>query len=99
MSEFRLARRAASLPTSFPTPHFPNEMDADVILFDSGFAAPQLLPDLTAFAVSALAEHRSETLQYSPTQGQPELRGWLAEGPKATGNTRVQVDVDPMSFL
>ncbi|WP_460451949.1 primosomal protein N' [Alsobacter sp. SYSU BS001988] len=27
------------------------------------------------------------------------LRGWLAAGPKITGNTRVQVDVDPMSFL
>ena len=75
----RLARRAASLSTSFPAPHFPSELDADVILFDSGFAAPQLLPDLTEFAVAALNEHREESLQYSATQGQPELRGWLAQ--------------------
>lgn len=27
------------------------------------------------------------------------LRHWLREAPKITGNTRVQVDVDPMSFL
>ncbi|GGH31454.1 primosomal protein N' [Alsobacter metallidurans] len=27
------------------------------------------------------------------------LRHWLREAPKTTGNTRVQVDVDPMSFL
>jgi len=79
VSELRLARRAAKLPTSFPAPHFPSELEADVIPFDSGFAAPQLLPDLTAFAVDALNAHREETLQYSPTHGQPELRGWLAE--------------------
>lgn len=79
MSEFRLARRAASLSTAFPAPHFPSELDPDVILFDSGFAAPQLLPDLTRFAEAALTEHREEALQYSATQGQPELRSWLAE--------------------
>ena len=26
------------------------------------------------------------------------VRFWLAEGPKPTGNLRVQVDIDPMSF-
>lgn len=78
MTENGLARRAAKLTTSFPAPHFPTELDPDVIPFDSGFAAPQLLPDLTAFAVEALTTHREETLQYSATQGQPELRGWLA---------------------
>jgi 2-aminoadipate transaminase len=76
--ENRLARRAASLSTTFPAPHFPSELDQHVIPFDSGFAAPQLLPDLTRFAVDALTTHREETLQYSATQGQPELRGWLA---------------------
>ena len=78
MTENGLARRAAKLTTSFPAPHFPTELGPDVIPFDSGFAAPQLLPDLTAFAVDALTIHREETLQYSATQGQPELRGWLA---------------------
>lgn len=79
MIESRLARRAASLPTAFPAPHFPSELGPDIIPFDSGFAAPQLLPDLTRFAADALTMHREETLQYSATQGQPELRGWLAE--------------------
>ncbi|MGY4395746.1 2-aminoadipate transaminase [Sphingomonas sp. UYAg733] len=78
MSEIRLARRAAKLSTNFPAPHFPSELGPDVIPFDSGFAAPQLLPDLTEFAHAALNTHRAETLQYSPTHGQPELRGWLA---------------------
>ena len=77
--ENRFARRAAALPTAFPAPHFPSELGPEVIPFDSGFAAPQLLPDLTTFAHTALTVHREETLQYSATQGQPELRGWLAE--------------------
>lgn len=85
MSTGRLAGRAASLSTRFPAPHFPTELDPGVIPFDSGFAAPQLLPDLTRFAIAALNEHREETLQYSPTQGQPELRGWLAELMSAEG--------------
>ncbi|WP_165357200.1 PLP-dependent aminotransferase family protein [Sphingosinicella sp. CPCC 101087] len=79
MIENRFARRAATLSTAFPAPHFPSELGPEVIPFDSGFAAPQLLPDLTAFAHAALTEHREETLQYSATQGQPELRGWLAD--------------------
>ena len=74
----RLARRAAALPTSFPAPHFPSELGEGVIPFDSGFAAPQLLPDLVPFAIQALTTHREQSLQYSPTHGEPELRGWLA---------------------
>ncbi|WP_034158948.1 aminotransferase-like domain-containing protein [Sphingomonas sp. ERG5] len=79
MIDLRLARRAAGLSTAFPAPHFPSELGEDVVAFDSGFAAPQLLPDLVPYAIAALTEHREETLQYSATQGQPELRGWLAE--------------------
>ncbi len=79
MIETRLARRAAALSTAFPAPHFPSELESHVIPFDSGFAAPQVLPDLTGFARDALTVHREETLQYSAAQGQPELRGWLAE--------------------
>ena len=30
---------------------------------------------------------------------QTYLRQWLIRGPKLTGNTKVSVDVDPMSFL
>ncbi|MDT9600327.1 aminotransferase-like domain-containing protein [Sphingosinicella rhizophila] len=78
MNDKCFARRAASLSTSFPAPHFPSELAPGTIPFDSGFAAPQLLPDLASFAVDALTRHREETLQYSATQGQPELRGWIA---------------------
>lgn len=45
--------------------------------------------------------HRFRLLLKTPRDFplQDYLRGWLAAGPKATGNVRVQVDVDPMSFL
>lgn len=79
MTDLRLARRAAGLSTAFPVSHFPSELDDGVIPFDSGFAAPDLLPDLTPYAESALNAFRGETLQYSAGQGQPELRSWIAE--------------------
>lgn len=79
MIEKSFARRASALSPSFPAPHFPGELGEGVIPFDSGFAAPQLLPDLTTFAHDALTTWREETLQYAPPQGQPELRGWLAD--------------------
>ena len=75
----RLARRAMNLSTRLPAPHFPSEFGRETILFDSGFAAPQLLPDLTPYAVAALSEHREETLQYASGRGQPYLREWLAD--------------------
>jgi primosomal protein N' (replication factor Y) len=45
--------------------------------------------------------HRFRLLLKTPREFplQDYLRGWLAAGPKVTGNVRVQVDVDPMSFL
>jgi 2-aminoadipate transaminase len=73
-----LSRRAAALSATFPAPHFPNELAAGVIALDSGFASPQLLPNLTRFATEALNRHRDESLQYSAPQGHPELRAWLA---------------------
>lgn len=73
-----LSRRAAALSAAFPAPHFPNELAAGVIAFDSGFASPQLLPNLTRFATEALNRYREESLQYAAPQGHPELRAWLA---------------------
>lgn len=78
MDPTKLARRAAGLTTAFPAPHFPSELDAGVIAFDSGFAFPQVLPDLTSFAQLALTKYRDESLQYAAPQGHPELRDWLA---------------------
>jgi len=73
-----LARRAAGLPSTFPPAHVPAELDAEIIPFDSGFAFPQLLPDLTRFATDALGPHRQESLQYGVGQGHPQLRAWIA---------------------
>jgi len=41
VDEQRLARRAKGLRTAFPDAHFPSELRANVIAFDSGFAAPE----------------------------------------------------------
>jgi len=73
-----LARRALGLPSTFPPAHVPAELAAQIIPFDSGFAFPHLLPDLTRFAVDALEAHRQETLQYGVGQGHPPLRTWIA---------------------
>jgi len=73
------ARRAAGLPSTFPPAHVPAELRAEIIPFDSGFAFPQLLPDLTCFADDALGAHRAQALQYGIGQGHPELRAWIAD--------------------
>jgi 2-aminoadipate transaminase len=78
MEHPKLARRAAALSSAFPAAHFPTELASNVILFDSGFAFPHLLPDLTRFAADALTLHREECLQYAPSQGNPKLRAWIA---------------------
>jgi 2-aminoadipate transaminase len=74
----RLARRAAALKPVFPSAHVPAELDPGIIAFDSGFAFPHLLPDLTPFATKALTAHREEALQYAAGQGHTELRAWIA---------------------
>lgn len=79
MNKQLLARRASGLSTSLPAPHFPSELDYGVITLDSGFACPDVLPDLSSIAAEALTVHREESLQYSARQGQPELRRWIAE--------------------
>ena len=94
LSDTTLARRAAGLSTRFPAPHFPSELEPGVIAFDSGFAFEHLLPDLTPYAQAALTTHRGETLQYSANQGQPELRGWIADYMNADG-----CDLGPDSLM
>lgn len=93
MDEKMLARRAAGLATSFPAPHFPTELASGVIPFDSGFAFPGVLPDLTRFAQAALTTYREESLQYAPTQGNPELRAWLARYMNADGCNLTSRDI------
>ncbi|NIJ39492.1 2-aminoadipate transaminase [Sphingopyxis panaciterrae] len=81
----RLARRAKTLSARMPAPHFPSEFGEETILFDSGFAAPQLLPALGALAQRALTDHREEVLQYASGRGQPYLREWLCDWMNADG--------------
>ncbi|MGI8482730.1 MAG: PLP-dependent aminotransferase family protein [Thermomicrobiales bacterium] len=74
MQSILFARRAEQL-----SPAMPASPTASNISFDSGHAFPGVLPDLIAEAEDALSRHRSETLQYAPRTGLPELRRWIAE--------------------
>lgn len=49
-----------------------------VIMFASGDAYPESLPDVSEFAQRAAVKYRTETLQYAPRPGLPELREWIA---------------------
>jgi len=49
-----------------------------VIMFGSGDAYPESLPDVAEFAQRAAVKYRTETLQYAPRPGLPELREWIA---------------------
>lgn len=69
----QLARRAMRLRTSLP-----GGEAHDVISLGSGHGFPGVFPDLTEMARAALNDYRSETLQYGPTLGLPEMREWVA---------------------
>jgi 2-aminoadipate transaminase len=72
MTAIAFARRAERLAPTLPP------AAAGAIGFDSGHAFPGVLPDLTREAEVALSRYRSETLQYGPRAGLPELRSWIA---------------------
>ena len=72
MQSLSFARRAIHLSSLMPAP-----APSDRISFDSGHAFPGVLPDLTRESEAALTRHRSETLQYAPRAGLPELRDWI----------------------
>jgi 2-aminoadipate transaminase len=77
-----LSRRAANL-----APTLPAGAPATNLAFDSGHACNAVLPDLTAEAHRALTEFRSETLQYAPRPGLPELRARIVEQMGSDGIT------------
>lgn len=62
-----------------------------VIMFGSGDAYPEGLPDVAEFARRAALDHRTETLQYAPRSGLPELREWIARHLEGEG---VRADAD-----
>lgn len=74
-TEELLAGRASRLPL---TATATTASAQHPISFDSGHAFPGLLPDLTAEADRSLTTYRTETLQYAPRPGLPELREWIA---------------------
>lgn len=86
---FRYARRAATAAPASGA-HDPPE----VIMFGSGDAYPEGFPDLGEFAVRAARDFRSETLQYAPRLGLPELRAWIGSYAAREG-----VQLDPDSVL
>src|SRR3546814_20257100 len=86
-SDDRLARRAKTVAPRLRGPHVPSEFGEETIFFDSGFAAPQRLPDLSKIAQAALTDHREEVLQYASGRGQPHLRAWLADWRNQDGCT------------
>ncbi|MEX2221999.1 MAG: PLP-dependent aminotransferase family protein [Candidatus Rokuibacteriota bacterium] len=62
-----------------------------VIMLGSGDAYPEGLPDLSQFAQRAAFKYRTETLQYAPRPGLPELREWIAQHLDGEG---IRVDAD-----
>ena len=61
------------------------------IMFASGDAYPESLPDVSEFAQLAATRYRTETLQYAPRPGLLELREWIA-GHLASEGIRVSAD-------
>jgi 2-aminoadipate transaminase len=62
-----------------------------VIMFGSGDAYPEGLPGVSEFARRAAVNYRTETLQYAPRPGLPELREWVAQYLAGEG---IRVDAD-----
>ena len=86
MQSVSFARRAAQLSSAMPAPPPTNR-----ISFDSGHAFPGVLPDLIRESEAALTRYRTETLQYAPRAGLPDLREWIA-GYLAADGVKVPAD-------
>ena len=82
----RYAARAASF-----APGGGGHAAPGVIMFGSGDAYPESLPDVSEFAQRAAVKYRTETLQYAPRPGLSELREWIAEYLRTEG---IRVDAE-----
>jgi 2-aminoadipate transaminase len=85
-SSLRYAARAAQVAPGGAAHDKPG-----VIMFGSGDAYPESLPDVSEFAQRAATKYRTETLQYAPRLGLPELREWIARHLESEG---IRVDAD-----
>lgn len=79
------ARRA----THLPAPIHPDSGEA--ISLDSGYAFPEIFPDLEPAAARALGVYRSESLQYGSSFGMSGMREWIASYMRDDG-ARVTAD-------
>lgn len=66
----------------------------DVISFAGGLPAPELFPieDILACSVAVLKGQGQQALQYSTTEGIPELRAWIAKRMKQQLQTSFTMD-------
>jgi 2-aminoadipate transaminase len=89
VAALRYARRAAQVaPAS-------GEHDSpELVLFGSGDAYPEAFPDMSDLAARAARDFRTETLQYAPRLGLPELREWIVGWLGGEG-----VRADPASII
>ena len=76
----RYAARASRVPPAGAGHDKPG-----VIMFGSGDAYPESLPDMSEFAQRAAVKYRTETLQYAPRLGLDDLREWIAAHVAAEG--------------
>jgi len=86
MTTWRYAARAAGF-----APAGGGHGGPGVIMFSSGDGYPESLPDVSEFARTAAVQYRTETMQYAPRPGLPELREWIARHLAGEG---IQVTAD-----
>jgi len=79
--EARLAERTAQMKSSVIRELLKFAMQPDIISFAGGMPAPELFPirEFDEACRHILAHEGEVALQYSPTEGYPPLKEWLAE--------------------
>lgn len=91
--EKKFAARTSQLKSSVIREILKLTAQPDIISFSGGLPAPELFPVERAqqAAETVLSERGREALQYSTTEGMPELRAWIAE---KFSTPHLQVELD-----
>lgn len=91
------ARRMGTVHRSFIREILKVTADPSIISFAGGLPSPELFPvkAVEQAAVQVLREHGPESLQYSTTEGDPALRGFIAKRYK----DKKGLDVDPDEII
>src|SRR5215469_2217382 len=95
----KFAERTAHLRASTIREMLKVTQQADIISFGGGLPAPELFPTTAiADATKRVMERRGgAALQYSVTEGIPEMRGWVAE--RLTRRTGKTFDADAVTIV